>query len=461
MRRFLSFTGLAVVASAITVSAKDFPLEVVKVSGREAMMSPGGYGAYGRPTFSKPSQLKKEPAAVSAHPIYGQLQSMGSGQTHCLFRLDESRGDGKGYDRMIIDFNKNGDLTDDPVGKPAADSDTRRGAPDSYQQVMFGPIPLPAELAVGRWRPSVYAQVLIVNRQAEASRNAFIGQVLLKAANYLQATIDVGAKPERIGLMDANCDGRLGEPAKPQSMMGLREGLYFLPQDIVLRDRNGNGRFESDRFESEAEAYGTILYFDARPYGVSLAPDLQYIRLEPYPGPLGELAIQPHGEQIRNLTLAREVGTGQWEQFNPTFVAGKAKVPPGKYLVYSCQLGAEKKDGSQITAGAYNRTRRTPVTVEADKTAILRCGGPLELQVTAEKQYSDGSRGLMGAALRLFSGGSSSASEVRINMTALGAGGETYSGFVSGNDPSRMPKPVFRVLATDGRQLASGNLEFG
>jgi hypothetical protein len=455
MWRLASLTGL--VAVAATVSGAEFPLESKNLTGMEAMSSAGGYAAFAQPTAIKPGGVKKEPAAVSARPLYGQLQIRG-GQGQILFRLDESQGNGKGYDALILDLNQNGDLTDDPVGTPATEPNANRTQAGGFEQKLFGPIQAAADRAVGIWRPSYYAHVYIFNRQAVG--NAISGQVLLRAANYLQANIDIGGVRERIGLMDANCDGRLGEPAKSQSLMNAG-ALYFFPQDVVLRDRNGNGRFDSDRFETESEAFAKVMYFGTNPYAITLAPDLKWIRLEQFEGPLGELAVQPHGDQIRRITLAHEVSSGHWEQFNPVFVQGKAKVPPGNYQLYSCQLAAQDKNGDQITAGAYLRERRSPIKVEEGKTAILRCGGPLELQVTAEKQNANGTSGLMGAAISLFSGGSSAGSELRINMTALGAGGEAYSGYTKGNDSREMPKPAFKVLGVDGKQLASGNLEFG
>jgi hypothetical protein len=44
----------------------------------------------------------------------------GGGKLGVAFRLDEPQGKGKGYDRLILDLNRNGDLTDDPVWKAEA-----------------------------------------------------------------------------------------------------------------------------------------------------------------------------------------------------------------------------------------------------------------------------------------------------------------------------------------------------
>jgi hypothetical protein len=54
-----------------------------------------------------------------------------------LFRLDESKGTGRGYDRLCIDMNFNNDLSDDPVIRVAAGMDNS-----------FGPFPYPGPTKV-------------------------------------------------------------------------------------------------------------------------------------------------------------------------------------------------------------------------------------------------------------------------------------------------------------------------
>jgi hypothetical protein len=45
----------------------------------------------------------------------------------------------------------------------------------------------------------------------------------------------------------------------------------------------------------------------------------------------------------------------------------------------------------------------------------------------------------------------------------IGAGGETYSGFYLQDKGTlrQPPKPTFAVFTTDGKQVDSGNMEFG
>lgn len=423
MRRLSYLFGLATAAATVTSSAKDFPLVVRSLEAPEAMRLSGRPAGVGQPTLKLP-RIKRQTTPVSAHPVYGWLRLLGR-NAQIVFRVDESQGDGKGYDRLILDLNQNWDLTDDPVIPALKESKAVEAASSAFQTVLFGPIPAPAEWTVGLWRPSFYARIYV--RQGSSARNGRdVGPLWLKAGNYLEAQIEIGGVKERIGLVDADGDGRFSEAAPLQNSTG-KEGLYLSVRDVVLRDRSGSGRFQFDPLGSGLEPFSNLLYIGVNPYVVSLAPDLKWVRLKSYEGPLGELTVQPHGEQIHKLALARETAPGQWEQLNPSVVAGKAKVPVGRYLLYSCLLTVQNKSGAQLTAGAYHRFWRTPVVVEQGKIATLLCGGPLELKVTAEKQSENSARGLMGVARSLFSRGASSTSELRINMIALGAGGETYS----------------------------------
>ena len=51
------------------------------------------------------------------------------GPGQLLFRLDESKGNGQGYDRLIVDVNRNGDLTDDPVVSTVPQPEVPRPSP--------------------------------------------------------------------------------------------------------------------------------------------------------------------------------------------------------------------------------------------------------------------------------------------------------------------------------------------
>ena len=100
---------LAVLGGIVTAAAGDFPLTFRTIPAKDVMAFGGGSGSYGMLSLTKPAEVKKEPKAVSAHALYGQCRESRDAAAF-LFRLDESKGDGKGYDRLIVDMNQNGDL---------------------------------------------------------------------------------------------------------------------------------------------------------------------------------------------------------------------------------------------------------------------------------------------------------------------------------------------------------------
>ena len=71
---------------------------------------------------------------------------------------------------------------------------------------------------------------------------------------------------------------------------------------------------------------------------MGLASGCKSLRVEPWPEPLAELALQPRGDQVRNVTLAWKRPNGQWQLIRPTVTGGKAMVPPGDYRLYACNL---------------------------------------------------------------------------------------------------------------------------
>jgi len=456
--------GLATLA-AVAGPAAEFPLELKTVDAERAWALPGGSGRFSQLETRKPSQLTKEPKAVSAHPVYGSFSDSGPDRS-VIFRLDESKGTGKGYDTLLLDQNGNNDLTDDRAftGKPHVDANR---SPD-VERADFGPIAALEPQCAGLWRPINFAQLTLYNRSqiGGSDPQASFGYLQMTTGCYLETTVTLEGSSQKLALMDGNGNMRFGDRARAtKSTRNGEDSWYFVDGDMVMRDCDGSGSYESDQFGTESEYLSDYLYVGTNPYRLSVSADHKVLRLEPCTEPMGEIAIEPHGEQVNRASVARETKPGQWELISPAFVNGKAKVPVGKYRLYSTVLSAKDSNGVPVTAGAYNRAFKTTFEVAAGKMSALKCGGPLELKVTAGKQGAKANPGgIMGAALSLFGGNSdtSAGSELAINMAVSGAGGESYSGYVKGKDRNgRPPLPVFKISTADGKQVATGNLEFG
>lgn len=456
--------SLALVVSALPASAEDCPLTFKTIPAKAVMSFPGGYGSYGSIQLNKPAGLRKEPKAVSRHPLYGQCGNT-AGSDGFLFRLDESQGNGKGYDRLIMDLNQNGDLTDDPVVSPAEQPNDRRGT-SPPNQTLFGPMLAPEAKAIAGNRPIYFAQTYLYNaellRQGRdiSEMGVTIGQLLFKAGWYLDTTVAVNGRKQKVGVYDGNSNLRLGDLSHPQTMTSRGEtSWYFQPGDALLVDANDSGAFENDNFQSETAPFGSVLYLPDVPYEVALAPDAKTLQVQPWTAALAEVTLAPHGDQVRNVTLARETKDGKWELLRAGSASGKIKVPPGNYRLYACELLGKASPRDQVMAAATQRLVQSPVRFVASQANTLRCGTPLTIKVTAEKARAEA---LGRPQVSPFDPKRDSEFELSINAEIRGAGGELYSTYAKGEQlQARPPKPAFTIVEASGKKLADGNLEYG
>ena len=468
MTKAMLLCGVVLTIVPFLLPAKDFPLEFKTMSAPEAISFPDGVGIYGTIQPAKPAGIAKEPPAVSKHPLYGQLSVQNS---RLLFRIDESKGDGKGYDRLLVDMNQNGDLTDDSAA-PRVEQAGPTTATQQPEITLFGPIPAPDNKMIGAWRPIYFAQVYLYSQPAGAGsnqRNFYFGQLRFKAGWYLETAVDLDGVKRRVGIVDGNSNFRLGEPNQPTiSQNGAETNWYFLGGDYFLVDNDGSGKFESSVGNSESAPFGPVLYLGAKPYKAVLSADCKSLGLEPWSGPLAELALQPHGGQVSGIQLAWESAPGQWQLLQPGVENGKASVPPGNYRLYTSTIKAKTSSGETLVVSGYKRSLTDTIKAEAGAATPFKCGSPLEVKVTVSRDRNvvATSAPASGSFLNSLFGNSSAASQPLqelIQASVVGAGGEKYSGFYLQGKGSlgQPPNPTFAILTADGKQVDSGNMEFG
>jgi hypothetical protein len=134
-------------------------------------------------------------------------------------------------------------------------------------------------------------------------------------------------------------------------------------------------------------------------------------------------------------------------------------VPPGNYRLYACDLLGKAAPRDQVMVSAMQRVLQKPVHFSAGQANALRCGAPLNINVTAEKTKASALDGL-----RRDSGDSKLDSEfvLRINAEVQGAAGEVYSSYARGEGlQARPPRPTFVIADAGGNKVADGNLEYG
>jgi hypothetical protein len=437
--------------SSLAVAA-DFPLEFKKITPQEVMNFPGGYGSYFQLSTRKPAKIVREPKAASARPLYGELRAAGRAPGIVL-RLDESKGTGRGYDQLIVDFNQNGDLTDEPLTGPA--SAQEKPTPRGVRFGLFGPLELAQNKAVAGGRPTYYAQTYIRDTPADSARTVIsAGYVRLKAAWYLEASVDLAGVKKKVGVYDGDTSFRIGETPESRTYSSA-DRWYFNPADVFLVDANDDEVFAGDPLQTESAPFGPIVYLGNKPFSVSLGPGSSALRAAPSEN-IVEVQIQPQGAQVQNVTLAWERSPDAgWKLMRPNAQGGKILVPAGNYRLTGCALSAGEGAG-QVMAAARQDLMKRPMEFAPGKPNVLKCGGPLTIKVTAERSS------LQPSALLLREATPDAAYTLSINGEVLGGDGEVYSTFGKGekfaDDP---PKPSFKVVDAAGKTLVSGNLEFG
>lgn len=458
MKRAVCLFSLVAFATGYSLLGVELPLEFKSIRPSQIKNFPGGFGAYGQLHLKVPVALKKQPKAKSKFPLFAEFDNVGSAEQRLIGRLDESKGDGKGYDELLLDLNRNGDLTDETVIKiPAA-------AKSSDEMLEFGPVKI-AGVTICSGTPTFYGSVYLANAEILRSRNTtmdrenfFAGQLMLRAGWFLQTKVTLDGSSHLIGIYDANFSGRLGELPKPYTYeRDDQKNWYFNPGDALLIDADHSGGFTTDPFGAELCAFGPLLYLGPNPMQVKLGPDYKSLSLLPWQDPLAEVALGSKPKQVRSVTLAWKKGTDDWQLVRPAIVDGRIKVPPGEYRLYTCSLMEQSSPGNGVMVSGYQNIPKDPVRFEAAKPNLLKCGGALDVKVTATKRkpqpWEPAARS---------SQASDSEFVLTINANVAGAGGEIYSSFGAGAKFDNRPaKPTFKVTGPGGKELVSGDLEYG
>jgi hypothetical protein len=464
-------------SSALPTQAEEYILRAKNLDWEEALALPGVYGSSAAILLNQESgtTIKKLPKAVSKHPLTSEFYLTRPDATKpnapatVTARIgvffDESKGTGQGYDRMVADLNRNGDLTDDPVFEKL--SHQPKSLPKEYEYAAFGPMEMPSAMTIGPWRPRVFTELYLYNRSALTNKPSnkaeaqfvYVGSARMRPANCLVTAAELEGTRYVLGFLDANCNFRIGEQS------GLRkyertgaDPYYYLDRsgDVMLVDRDGSGSIEGRAFIPEAEPLSSVVYLGGKPYSVKLADDVSKVELTPYTGALGKVTFQKTTTQ---LTLAREIGSNKWELVSPDLKGGTAKVPAGNYRVARYQAAAEA-NGEWVCVESTDMAAKTRV-VSADSTLALEFGPPFKLNLTAENRQVDSreTAGLSGALSRMLGKREETATELRLGVTLTGAGGERYSSYLT-SAKDQLPPPTFEI-ADAGKTVANGKFEYG
>ena len=336
----------------------------------------------------------KEPAAVSGKIIRGVLNfgDNSSNSIPFIWQRDARK--------LILDLNRNRDLTDDSPGMLSA----RAASPVDYQT--FTNVHLLFNTASGR------CQVLAdINLYDYSSQQGGVVEV----RSFWQGKVKLNGQVWQVGIVQND----------------LKQPGSFENGQLLLRpwdDRNqpftvSDGSLATVPFSQKLFVDGHAYQLDlaVRPQDGEARPALRFTEQTVA---LGEMKIT--GKYIKRLVLSG--GSYQVVLNRP---AGTVEVPTGSYLQPNVLL---EQGGAEAYCNSSQPVSVSRVSVDGRMPALLDVGGPLTNSVTATREGQD----------------------LQLNYRLIGAGGATYQSV----NQDRSKPPEFAIYKGD-KEIASGNFEFG
>jgi hypothetical protein len=268
---------------------KEIPAFEVPESVRSRFLT----GAYAECRDKPDPNVQRYPAFKSDKPLYGSFQIGGvytEPQTgyHYACALDESGGTGAGYERMYIDTNLNGDLTDDPCRLPMKDVPEKVlfAIKGLTAQVCFETVALRVTPEDGpQQRLEVMPRFIAYPR---GQRYAFLMTTKAHAG-----VINVGGV--EISAVLGHASGIPGWFDHPATGLLLFDKGRFEGRPLSLWYWGG-------QLKSTHRKEDTFYCFSAAPNGDKLF-------VSPYRGPFGTLEIKPGGRNVRRVSLRGSLGS--------------------------------------------------------------------------------------------------------------------------------------------------------
>ncbi len=275
------------------------------------------------------NELQRYPVFKSDKPLYGSFSFGGTqrapgSRLEYFFAIDESAGTGKGYDRIYIDANLNGDLTDDAPCPVAEDvPDTMRIQSDSVTaQAFFKPI----SLRVTPDDAPKFYQEFIPRFFAYGERNSYAALI---PAKVRMGTIRIGWK--KLDAVLGYSHGIPGSYDHPDTNLYLmpagKPGHYYLNE--------WNGGLYLKALHRYAGTY----------YRLSATPCGDKLFVWPYQGPMGVFKVEFASRDINVVSVtgslaSKETTINLTEGLNGQNVpiSDSYSLPVGDYIPLSLNI---------------------------------------------------------------------------------------------------------------------------
>lgn len=312
-------------------------------SANEARQLVGDIGyQYLPPSSNKPAGIKL-PEFKSGEPLFLDWKTpmVASGKVWMAFDKSNPKGQ---YDRMYLDANANGDLSDDPVYQPY-----RRESSLSY----FGPAKVVFAASDG---PVTY-HLSVECRTYSGQTNC-----LLSPGGWYEGQITVGGVKKRCTLIDHNVNGTFND----------KSADYNQSDRIRIGAQAGY----------EGGAVGNYLEVDGKLYQVEIARDGACVSLM-------EAKDVPYGTVRLADNITTLIASGENGSFIRTPENGIIKLPVGEYRVDSWAIARKDNAGAKWEMkGTLSSGGAGSFTASQDKEVRLPFGEPVYSMVQTNKSGS-------------------------------------------------------------------------
>ena len=310
----------------------------------------------------------KLPRFSAETPVFSPISLAGRSY---LMVLDKKTPESPFFDRLYLDADADGDLTDDPPIDALPSQ--RRG---SYYFANFPPIELNLRLPGGKapytFTVRAYMRPTFSTKGKISSKKQRVkGMSLYMTPSCAYAgSFRLNGKDFRILLADTNADGRFGSGEEVTIGFGRkRRDLVYLSRTAAITYQDG------------LEAQG-VLGLGSRLFRVRFRQTEAKLTLVPLENATGKLDLSM---DVKRLVLSSgEKGLGiMW--FDPPRVL---PLPPGSYRLVSYQAARKDDGGNEWVLRASFTPGKAPLaTVTAGGKALLRFGEPFTPKVAVYARF--------------------------------------------------------------------------
>jgi len=361
-----------------------------------------GYGTcqWLNPLEAAPEEELQEPQYQSENPIYYAARFGDVDDNVFAFAIDESGGTGKGYDVVYVDGNNDNRFDPEKERFEFSLSTRSDDVPRRIRlQVTAGGVTAPYHV---NFTAFPYSDDKYLLEKIHAN---------LRNASYYEGEAVVLGRRRTIAVADLDSNGLFND---------VEQGLF--KGDRFFVDLDGEGRMESF-------PYGRYTRIEGAWYSIAASLDGSRVEITRAHPALGKIEVP---SQITEARLSSPT-----QPLDLKFVDGADSAVAGTYRVQSVRLLAEGEVSDGWTLGGSFRGRESELTVVEGKSTRLEAGLPLKVepQLVVDEERTLG-----------------------IRLQVSGAGGESYRWSPRRGSSSRAG---FEILDSSGKQIASGQFEYG